>query len=109
MHLDRVIAEVDIDQLNAILLQVASRIEGFGPGDIDQLCADVAELEPDDDALLEPDIFFSGASHPFVVDVFKDADGALEVVFLVSSDLRPLVEEAAWAVVGKSAVRSLVA
>jgi len=88
---------------------VASRVEGFSPGDVDQLCADVAALELDDDVLLEPEISFCGVALPFAVDVFKDAEGALEVVFLLAPDLRSMVQDAACAAVGKSAVRSIVA
>lgn len=109
MKLDRVFADVNSEQLKALLLMIASRVEGISPGDVDQLCADVAALELDDDVLLEPEISFRGVALPFAIDVFKDAEGALEVVFLLAPDLSTTVQDAACAVVGRSAVRSIVA
>ena len=72
MYLDRVFVRVNGEQLRAVLAAIASRLEGFSADDVDQLCADVAVLEPDDDALIEPLISFQGEVVPFVVDVFKD-------------------------------------
>ncbi len=108
MDFDRVFASVNGEQLKAVLVAVASQVEGFSPGDIDQLCADVAALEPDDDVLIEPDISFRGNALPFAVDVFKDAQGALEVVFLLPRALTSLVQDVARGVVGTSAVRCIV-
>ena len=45
MHLERVFVDVNSEQLKAILIAVAARLEGFSPGDVDQLCADAATLE----------------------------------------------------------------
>jgi hypothetical protein len=108
MHLDRVFAVANSEQLKAILLAVSSRVSGLSPSEVDQLCADVAALEPDDDVLLEPEISFCGAALPFAINVFKDAEGALEVVFLLATDLTSMVQDVACAAVGKSAVRSIV-
>jgi len=109
MHLERVFVDVNSEQLKAILIAVAARLEGFSPGDVDQLCADAATLEPDTDVLIEREISFRGDALPFVIDVLKDAAGALEIVFFLPHSLTSLVQDAARAVVGASAVRSIVA
>jgi hypothetical protein len=109
MYLDRVFVRVNGEQLRAVLAAIASKLEGFSADDVDQLCADVAVLEPDDDALIEPLISFQGDVVPFVVDVFKDAQGSLEAVFLVPRTLTSLVQDVAGSVVGTSAVRSIAA
>ena len=109
MNLDRVFAQVTGDQLNAVLLALVPRLEGFSADEIGRLCADVAALEADDDVLIEPTISFQGAPLPFVIDVFKDAEGALEVVFMLPPVLTSLVQDTACAVVGAAAVRSIVA
>jgi hypothetical protein len=109
MNLDRVFAQVTGDQLKAVLLTLAPRLEGFSVDEIGRLCADVVALKADDDVLIEPTISFQGAALPFVVDVFKDVDGALEVVFMLPPVLTSLVQYAACAVVGAAAVRSIVA
>ena len=109
MELDRVFVQVDGEQLRAVLLAIASQLEGFTSGDIDRLCEDVSALDFDDDALVEPDVSFQGTATPFVVDVFKDAQGSLEIVFLLSPVLTSLVEVAARSVVGTTAVRSIAA
>jgi hypothetical protein len=109
VHLDRVFVRVSSEQLSAVLVAIASHLEGFRSSDIDQLCADVAALESDDDVLIEPDISFQGRALPFVVDVFKDAQGSLEVVFLLPRALTSPVQELARSVVGPAAVRSIAA
>jgi hypothetical protein len=109
MNLDRVFAQVTGDQLKAVLLMLAPRLEGFSVDEVDRLCADVAAIEADDDVLIEPTVSFQGAALPFVVDVFKDVDGVLEVVFMLPPVLTSLVQDAACAVVGAAAVRSIVA
>ena len=109
MNLDRVFAQVTGDQLKAVLHALVPRLDGFSVDDADRLCADVAALQADDDVLIEPTISFQGAALPFVVDVFKDADGALEAVFMLPPVLTALVQDAACAVVGAVAVPSIVA
>jgi hypothetical protein len=109
MDLDRVFAQVNGDQLKAVLLALAPRLEGFSVEEIDRLCADVAALEADDDLLVEPTVSFRGEPLPFVVDVFKNADGTLEAVFMLPPVLTSIVQDAARAVVGAAAVRSIVA
>jgi len=109
MNLDRVFVQVTGDQLEAVLLALAPKLEGLSADEIGRLCADVAALEADDDVLFEPTISFRGADVPFVVDVFKDAEGALELVFMLPSVLTSLVQDAACAIVGAAAVRSIVA
>jgi len=109
MHLDRVFVRVIGEQLKAVLVAAASQLNGFSADDIDQLCADVAALEPDDDVLIEPDVSFRGAPSPFIVDVFKDAQGSLEVVFILPPALASVVQEVARSVVGTASVRRIAA
>jgi hypothetical protein len=109
MNLDRVFVQVAGDQLKAVLLALVPRLDGLSVDDTDRHCADVAALEADDDVLIEATISFQGTALPFVVDVFKDADGALEAVFMLPPVLTSLVQDAACAVVGAAAVRSVVA
>lgn len=107
MELDRVFVRVTSGQLEATLVAVTSRLEGFSIDAIRHLCADVAALEADDDVLIEHTISFRGHALPIIVDVFKDTHGALEVVFLVPPVLTSLVHDVAGAVVGAAAVRRM--
>jgi hypothetical protein len=109
MRLDQVFVNVSIDQLRTLLLTFASRLSGFTATDVEDFCASVNVLDPDDDAIFEPTVSFQGEHLPFVVDVFKDAQGALEAGFLLAPMLTPLVQNEARSLVGAEAVRSIIA
>jgi hypothetical protein len=109
MLLDRVFVALTDGQLKSLLLEVASHLRGgLTTGEIEQFCAGVAALEPDDDLLIEPSVAFRGEELPFVVDVFKDEHGALEAVFLLAPALTSLVQDEARSLAGAAAVRSML-
>ena len=109
MLLDRVFVNVTDDQLKSLLLQLASHLgHGLTADEIEDFCAGVVALEPDDDLLIEPAVSFGGEELPFVVDVFKDEHCALEAVFLVAPEITSLVEDEARSLVGGAAVRKIL-
>jgi hypothetical protein len=94
MKLDRLFADLVPEQLRMLLLAVASRFDsGFTAIEVERFCLDLAEVEPDDDLLVEPIILFQGEELPFVVDAFKNETDTLEVAFIAPAALADVVEE----------------
>ena len=109
MLLDRVFVAVTETQLKSLLLSLSSHLGGgLTAIEVAAFCAKVADVAPDDDVLIELAVCFQGAELPFVLDVFKDDEGALEAVFLLVPMLTSLVQKEASSHAGPAAVRSIL-
>jgi len=92
MRLDRVLVNLERRQARQVLLgTVASLERGLSPHDVEELCADLEGLAPDEDVRIEPTVRFQNEDLPFVVDAFKKEADRCELVFIVPRVLGDLV------------------
>ncbi len=109
MKLDRVFADISLDDLPVLLFAVAKRFDrSLTAIDVDRFCADVKGLAADDDMLIEQKVVTDGQELPFAIDVFKDVSGELEAVFLAPTVLSAIVQEEARKLLGSDRLRTMV-
>jgi hypothetical protein len=109
MKLDRVFVNLKLEQLRVLLVGVARHLEGFADADVEEICGKVANLESDDDVLVEPIVRFQGKSMPLVVNVFGSEAEINEVVFIVPASLADLVQAECRRLVDSGAIRRISA
>lgn len=70
--LERLIVNLSREQVHLVLLAVAARLDsGFSRDDAEEFCAQLDELEPDDELVVEPAVSFRRATFPFGIEVAK--------------------------------------
>ena len=87
MELRRIFFNLDLEQLRSLLVAVLGTLEGFDASVVDEHCAEVANLQGDDDAMMETDVLYEGDPSPVIVNTFRKGPEEFEVIFIVGDEL----------------------
>jgi len=94
--LERLAVRTSLEQVSALLLAVAERLDGgFSRDDVEEFCTGVSRLDVGDDLVAEPAVSFRRTMYAFVIDVSRREGAVFEIAFIAAGVLIDMVEREA--------------